>query len=535
MSLTQTEKQSLLELKSQGYSFEDSMGFIASTRLGKQSRVTRDLLQEQEQKKTGLLGTIGNVLRDIPEDISTGYRNMVDATTQGMETAQDVRGQVEKEEISPLAGTAKTIGAGLMAGAGVVGSAVGAIAKLPFTQKAEEGIADTVESGIEKVAQTQTAQDVVSKYESLTSEQKALVDGALGTTAGLATILGAGPAVKTATKAVETVSNVGKGVLRTGLQGIDDVATLFAKEGITGAGEIGIQQAAQKGPGFAEGLMQRVARVSKGKQAKFEDRAGESVGEYLVKRGIFGTPDQLVDQLYTRMQQSMSRLDRAVSSVKGNYRKPAIKNALDELVVRESKVGGVGRTSKDGLRIRELAKKHSNEGLTLSEINEVKRLYERNVKLDYVQDINPVGLERAKRIDTSLRLLVEEEAAKKGITIVRELNRETSLARQLADDLGAEYSGKAGNNIVGLTDWIILAQATNNPTAAAGFMAKKFFGSEKVMSATSQLLARNKAVLKELPVPGKAVNQPPISGYAAFLEKHADAFPQTVQKTTATR
>ena len=80
----------------------------------------------------------------------------------------------------------------------------------------------------------------------------------------------------------------------------------------------------------------------------------------------------------------------------------------------------------------------------------------------------------------------------------------------------------------------------NNPTAAAGFMAKKFFGSEKVMSATAQLLARNKAVMKDLPVPGKVNNQPPISGYAAFVEAHADAFPdaqarQSVQSTPATQ
>lgn len=525
MALTPTEQKSLLELKSKGYTFQEAMGFIASTRFGQESRVTRDLMEQQKQPERSFLQTAGDIFKDIPEDISTGYNRMVESTATGMQKADEAIQQVETEELSPLAGTAKTIGAGLSAGAGVVGNAFQSLMKLPFTQKVEEGAAQAIEGGAQTAMQTRPVQAGMEMYADMTPEQKAYTQGAVGVGEAALSMVGLGAGSKIASRGTEAVKNASKGVIRAGLDGLDDATALLVREGITEVGQKGIQQASAKAPGYAESLMQRVARVSKGKQAAFEQTAKESVGTYLVKRGIFGTPDDIVDQLYTRMETSKGRLDRAVQSVKGNHRSPALKNALDELWERENKVGGVGMTSPDGLRIRELAKKHANEGLLLKEVNEVKRLYERNVKLDYVQDINPVGLERAKRIDTALRTFVEDEAAKRGITVVRELNRETRLARQLADDLGAEYSGKAGNNLVGLTDWMMLAQTANNPTAAAGFMAKKFFGSEKVMSATAQLLARNKAIMKELPVAGKVNNQPPISGYAAFVEAHSGAFP----------
>jgi hypothetical protein len=270
--------------------------------------------------------------------------------------------------------------------------------------------------------------------------------------------------------------------------------------------------------------MQRVARVSKGKQAKFEQRAGESIGSYLVSRNIFGTPDQIVDQLYERMKGSMKNVDKGLAQVPGTYKDPSFLRAARELLERETRVGGVGAKSPDSPRIEELFKKVNNEGLTLTEANELKRLYERNVKLDFLKQINAEGVERANRIDTGMREFIVKTASDNGFDTVTALNKETSLAKQLLDDIGAEYAGSAGNNAIGLTDTIFLAEALGNPVAAIGFGVKKGLGSKAVQSTIAKAISRNAGSKADLP---KAqFSEPKFSGYLEFLEKQKGSFNQ---------
>src|SRR3990167_5166641 len=65
-------------------------------------------------------GIFKRILTDIPNDLSEAFKGAVDSTVKGFETADTARSQVESFEISPLAGTLKTIGGGLRAGTEVV-------------------------------------------------------------------------------------------------------------------------------------------------------------------------------------------------------------------------------------------------------------------------------------------------------------------------------------------------------------------------------------------------------------------------------
>lgn len=474
-------------------------------------RMNNERLNTTPKKQGGFLETVKDVVTDIPQDISQISTDVSDAFAGGRETANEAREQVTAGEISPIAGTAKTIGGGLKAGAESVGAGVMSLLRLPFTQKAETAIGEKVSEAGEAIADTDIVQSAVAKYEELEPEQKAIVDGFLGTTEGLATIVGAGPAVKAAKTAVQTPASViGRGYTKIAdatseLEGIN----LPSIEGINLAKKAGIAP---------EDLMQRVARVSKSKQAKFEERAGESIGEYLVNREVFGTPDQIVDQLYERMKESKGRVDQSLSTVQGDFKAPQVKTALDMLIERDVNVSSPGAVAPESARITELYKKYNQQGLNLSEVNEVKRLFERNVRVDYLRDNVSGNIERANRIDSSLRNLVEDKASKSGVSTVRELNKETSLAKQLLDDIGAEVAGSAGNNAIGLTDSLFLAEALGsaNPMAAAGFLTKKGLSSKKVMSEIAKRTSPNagsKTALPEVP------EQDKLTGYLKFLEQ----------------
>lgn len=247
-------------------------------------------------------------------------------------------------------------------------------------------------------------------------------------------------------------------------------------------------------------IMQRVARISKGKQLKFKDTAGESVGDYLVKRGIYGDEEQIVEQLYKRFNDSKNVADEALASLEGTYKPRQVGDALDMLaekfakastgVIRDEsgKVINVSGVKDPNLaRTNELLAKLDGEGLTMSEINEAKRLFEKNVKLDFARENSADGIRLANNVDDAIRQWQFSQAEQLGLKNLPEINRETRLARQLMDDLGAESAGSAGNNAVSLTDWIVLAEG--NPASIAAFLGKKAAASKKLQSAVAKKFA----------------------------------------------
>lgn len=281
-------------------------------------------------------------------------------------------------------------------------------------------------------------------------------------------------------------------------------------KGVAATGAKGVKEATAKAVNPTN-IMQRVARVSKGKQIKFEALAKESVGNYLVKRGIFGDTESVVNQLYKRFTESKGKVDTAFGKIPGKFKNTSVGNALKQLLEKEQRVSSPGSPSRNLEVVRELSRKYKGDGLTMTEINQVKRLYEKNVKLDFVKEVNTDKVAGANAIDDAIREWQRTKAAEFGFKELQELNRETMLAKQLLDDLGAEYAGKIGNNAVTLTDWIILAGG--EPSNVAGFLTKKALASQKIQSAFAKRLAGD----KKLGLPDVTVTSEPIKDFGDWI------------------
>lgn len=266
----------------------------------------------------------------------------------------------------------------------------------------------------------------------------------------------------------------------------------------------------------AESIMQRVARVSKGKQASFEKKAGESVGSFLDKRGYYGDIDQITESLYKGFQTAKQNADDALASLQGNYQPEPVKTALTKLKAYLKEVSSPGAVDPQLEEVTGLLAKLENQGLTMSEINRAKRLYERNVKLDFLKSNNTKGVTEANNIDNAVRAWQDLQAKKLGLTNLPEINKETMLHRELLDAIGKEYAGSAGNNAVSLTDWIILSGG--DPTAVASFLAKQGLSSKKIQSFVAKLVSTNKEKMK---VPSGEFTTPsvlPVGTYKDFLK-----------------
>lgn len=489
MAFTEKEQQLIAWGKANGKSEQEVSRAIANFRAGVKTP-TQPAVQE---KPVGAFA-------DMPSDIGETAGGVAKQLYGAGKNISDRLGS-EQTLAEKVVGTGADIfrGVGRAAGELVLGAG-----KLALNPTQEKAVAEKVGEVAGKIAQSDPVQEVMARYQSLSPETKAQVDNALGYAEGLGAILTGGAAKNVATKGLEVATETAQKGATLASQATKGVLGVMktGTEGITEATTRGLQPAA---------LMQRVARISKGKQAAFEKTAGESVGEYLVKRGVFGDAESITNQLYKRFEQSKGAVDTEMAKLPGTYRPAGVRQALDALMERETKISSPGVPSKDLARVKELWEKSRKEGLTMAEINDAKRLYERNVKLDFMKGNVPEGVARANTVDDAIRQWQYAKAEELGLKNLKELNRETRLAKQLIDDLGRESAGSLGNNAISLTDYILLAGG--DPAAISAFLVKKGASSQKVMSWVAKKLSPEATVGTP-----KAVNaEPTMSGYLEFL------------------
>lgn len=286
----------------------------------------------------------------------------------------------------------------------------------------------------------------------------------------------------------KAIGTVGKGAVKGVEMGAEAVGKGAGKVAETVGSTAGAIKSSVPNLGVnSESIMQNVARVSKAKQANFEKKAGESIGSFLDKRGIY---DNIEENLYKNFLQSKTNADEALATLKGNYQPEQVKTALQNLVAKFEKVSSPGATDPELSKAKALLGKIQGQGLTMSEINEAKRLYERNVKLDFLKENNVDGIRTANNVDSAIREWQFKQAEKLGLKNLPEINKETMLSKQLLDDIGKENAGSAGNNAITLTDWIMLSGG--DPTSVAGFLVKKGVSSKKVQGKIAEKLSKVK-------------------------------------------
>lgn len=259
-------------------------------------------------------------------------------------------------------------------------------------------------------------------------------------------------------------------------------------------------------------IMQRVARINPTEQARFEKMAKQSVGEYLVDRNIYGNTDTILQKLYDRFSKSKGEADVALEKIPGEFKAAPVKTALGELYKREQGVSTPGALSPDFSTVRNLMNKYNKQGLNQTEINLVKRLYEKNVKTGYLKQNLPDNVARATNIDSAIRNWQVNQAEKAGLTNLPGINKETQLARQLLNDLGKKEAGMQGNNAIPLTDYILLAGGT--PEAIAMYIAKKTLAGKGVQSSIARIFAP-KATKADI----KAIFGKPKAGFSELMQK----------------
>lgn len=413
-------------------------------------------------KKKGLFGDTVNAITDIKESAS-----------KRMDTMDAIRADTESGKQGGVRSLLQQFGQGAGLASDVIGSVILGGVKQLTPDVIQEPVGEAIKSTVGGALETEPVKNLVNWYSNLDPQKKRDLDAVLGTVSLAGDVFGAGLAkpagsalVKTAGQAVDKAVDVAKPLINTAKNVADEVVD-------------------------PANIMQRVARINPTQQVKFKEMAGETVGEYLTSRKIFGSADEVVTKLVDTFQKSRQMADDAIDTLKGKFSPQPVKTAVDDLLKKEVSVSSKGALSKDLKTVMAWKNKlQSGEGMTMTEINQMKRMYERNVKLGYNKLTDSEKIVRATNIDTALRKWQVSKAEELGLANLPVINKETQLAKTLADALGKKLAGSEANNAVSITDWIILAGG--DPTAIGGYIGKKAFSSGKFQSKVAEFASRNK-------------------------------------------
>lgn len=251
-----------------------------------------------------------------------------------------------------------------------------------------------------------------------------------------------------------------------------------------------VKDATPTAKGTAEALQARATRLSPSVRNKFTDMMGETPEQFQVKYGATGTPDKVVTKLYEQFSGAREAKKAVLASARPErFQVPAVKDALDALKTKVANTSTQGAPNPISSDVENFVKIYDSQGLTVSQENLVKELYERHVKLDFLKENVPDNVSKANFIDNQLRSAVEKHAEQLGIEGVKEQNKIIQATRMLMDEIGAASNGRAANNILGLTDTILASQIPATPEAIALFLGKKTLSSESALGAGARLLS----------------------------------------------
>ena len=245
----------------------------------------------------------------------------------------------------------------------------------------------------------------------------------------------------------------------------------------------------------ADNLSTKFNRIDPTKEIDFQKMTGETVGQFLNKRGINEVGSGTVDKLSDLFQKSINEADNWLALIKGKFKMTQgddfVWVALDDLSKKLHT-----ELSPQRWLIDSLSAKYASGGLTQTEINSLKRLYQQNNKFGYLKEaIDPTGVARATNILDGIRDWQFKTAGDNWFTNLNKINKNTQAYKFLTKEIQRKIDKASGNNAVSITDWIV---ATGSPYGLPWVIGKKLVSSDTAKSLLLKWLNKGRQTIEPL-------------------------------------
>ena len=266
-------------------------------------------------------------------------------------------------------------------------------------------------------------------------------------------------------------------------------AWLWAIAPIAWAGYKAVKWAVKKwAVNAAEDIIQNANRMTKWQQQEFFKMTWQSQGKFMNDRWL-----KTYDDVAKHFTESKDKVDNAMWTIQWRFTSDELTKIIEWVDWMEWVVDFAVETQNPlANRMIELAEKNRNWWLTMSEINEVKRFFEKHNKFNYwhPERWNSKKFETATNMDNALREWQISTAEKNWFDTLRELNKETQGAAYILNKSKDRAEWVKGNNLLELTDWITAMWWWVSVEWIAALLGKKAFQTPRVKGMIVDMLNR---------------------------------------------
>lgn len=230
----------------------------------------------------------------------------------------------------------------------------------------------------------------------------------------------------------------------------------------------------------------KMNKLTKWVKWEFEKKFWINYWDWLNDRWMVWDMERTVDWLWNYMKNNKDKVDSWLAAIKWTFWKDN-KNLHEMADAVADYAADVSINPSEVARYRSLAQKAKTEWLTMSEINDVKRYYERNNKFTYGRDTTQWWTKASKRateLDNAVREWQIDEAAKNWFENLRALNKETAASKYLLDAFWKELRWTYWNDYFWLSDFIL---ASWDSAALAALLIKKWLSTDKALTRWTKL------------------------------------------------
>ena len=177
-------------------------------------------------------------------------------------------------------------------------------------------------------------------------------------------------------------------------------------------------------------------------------------GEKLAQLGVTGTLPEMSEQLAEIGSKTKLKLDKSLEAIPDRIKAPVTEKVIVDIANLKGRIpfSKMSDKAQDAYaRLVNLYQNNRTQGLTLSELNEIKRgMYEIVDDKAFKNPATPAisqAKKNAGQLYNEVQSLVETEAAKRGVKDVRELNRQTQFANEFKKIIDSKIA-RGGDKVV---------------------------------------------------------------------------------------
>lgn len=508
MALTQQEIIHAKRLRDEGKPFSEILSLVGAARTGRASLPRLDTSEGFAEQidaanasgDTALTQSIsGGALSDIKQGFTEAQ--------QTFEQGQEAQSQISQRDSGLLKATG-TAGNALKTAGGMLSNlSEGVVRAIPGGDTFLDVLGKVVGAGAEKAVEAGKGIDeatgnrissavsevIESTPESIKTVASDVGKGLLGAGEIAGTVAGVGAAGRLGKSVAEASANVAqkaqvgiKTGLQEGIKRIDDIAKNNKVDLVTEP-QAEVSTFFNFTPDLKEtsqGVYQNMLRPTPKRAEDFAKRTGQPMSSWLIDRGIIGTPEDTVESLSQWIEKSKGAVDTGLAKIDGKFTDNSIGKTLTLLQDKARDIAEKGSAPEWKAQVDNLVKKYEQGGLTMSEINSAKRTFEKNIKTAYEKDPTKASeqAEAMTNLNSRLREWQLSKAEELGFKELRELNKETQNAVDASSMIMERILRSQGNNLVSLTDWVVLAEIGASPAALGLLGAKKLISSDEFAS-----------------------------------------------------